>query len=311
MKVISGEVDWGTYNIPNIDKVYIGKDPKNNHYWLPGGGIVYLNLNNGKEPFSNINMRKAILHAIDPVEITRIMNSGALPSPQAGVNKGYLRLVPKEAQQYALSYDVAKAAKLIESEGYKKNSKGVYEKDGKALSFDIYIPTGWNDWITAGDVVCNQLKKAGIEGKVTQNAWPSPFFDNIKNGAYDISFDYASEGFSPYYQYNNILPSRHWAPVGEPSSSKHSHVRYKNDIVDKLMTDYSTTADTSKQTKLIGDVLLAVMRDTPFIPLFNNPIWFTYSTRRFVGWPSADNPYVAPKTDGMDKLMVYLTLQPK
>jgi peptide/nickel transport system substrate-binding protein len=311
MMVISGEVDWGTYNIPNIEKVYKKRDPKNNHYWLPGGGIVYLNLNNGKEPFSNVNLRKAVFQAVDPVEVTRIMNTGAVPASQAGVNKGYLNWIPQEAGKYELAYDTSKAMKLIEGEGYKKNEKGIYEKDGKPLSFDIYIPTGWNDWITAGEVICNQLKKIGIEGKVTQNAWPSPFFDNIKTGNYDISFDYASEGFSPYHQYNNILPSRYWAPVGKESSGRHSHVRYKNETVDKKMEEFSRTADEKKKVELIGEVLLAVMRDTPFVPLFNNPTWFTYTTRRFVGWPNENNPYVAPKTNGMDKLMVYLKLQPK
>ena len=311
MMVTSGKVDWGTYNIPNIEKVFKKRDPKNNHYWLPGGSIVYLNLNNGKEPFSNVNLRKAVFQAVDPVEITRIMNTGAVPASQAGVNKGYLGWIPQEAKKYALSYDTTKAMKLIEGEGYKKNDKGIYEKDGKPLSFEIYIPTGWNDWITAGDVICNQLKKVGIEAKVTQNAWPSPFFDNIKTGNYDISFDYASAGFSPYYQYNNILPSRHWAPVGKESPSRHSFVRYKNETVDKEIEEYSRTADEKKKIELIGGVLLAVMRDTPLVPLFNNPTWFTYSTRKFVGWPNESNPYVAPKTDGMDKLMVYLELQPK
>ncbi len=311
MKVISGEVDWGTYNIPNIEKVFKKRDPKNNHYWLPGGSIVYLNLNNGKAPFSNANLRKAVFQAIDPVEITRIMNSGAIPASQAGVNKGYLGWVPGAAQKHALTYNPAEAMKRIESEGYVKNSKGIYEKNGKTLSFDIFVPTGWNDWITAIDVVCNQLKKAGIEGKVTQNAWPSPFFDNIRTGAYDISIDYASAGFSPYYQYNNILPSRYWAPIGENSASKHSQVRYKNKNVDMKMAEYSKTADPEKQVELIGDVLTAVMRDTPMVPLFNNPTWFTYSTRRFVGWPNADDPYVTPKTDGMNKLPIYLSIQPK
>jgi peptide/nickel transport system substrate-binding protein len=311
MRVIAGEVDWGTYNIANIEKVFKQRDPENNHYWLPGGSIVYLNLNNGKEPFSNPDLRKAIFQAIDPVEVTRIMNSGALPASQAGVNKGYLGWVPKAAQKHALSYNPAEAMKRIEAQGYTKNSKGIYEKEGKTLSFDVYVPTGWNDWITAVDVVCNQLRKVGIEGRVTQNAWPSPFFDNIKTGAYDISIDYASAGFSPYYQYNNILPSRHWAPIGENSSTKHSQVRYKNTDVDMKMAEYSKTADSEEQVELIGDVLTAVMRDTPLVPLFNNPTWFTYSTRRFVGWPNEDNPYVAPKTSGMDKLMIYLSIQPK
>jgi len=309
MKIITGKVDWGTYNIANIEKVYKQRDPEHNHYWLPGGTFVYLNLNNGKAPFSNVNLRKAVFKAINPQEITTIMNSGAIPANQAGVNKGYVSWIPESAESYALTYNPAESMTLIEKEGYKKNKKGIYEKDGQPLFFDIYVPTGWNDWVTAVDVVCSQLLKVGIEGKVTQNAWPSPFFDNIKTGAYDISIDYAGAGFSPYYQYNNILPSRHWAPIGE-NASKHSQVRYKNSDVDRKMDQYSKTADTKEKVSLMGEVLTAVMRDTPLIPLFNNPTWFQYSTRRFTGWPNEENPYTAPKTDGMAKMPVFLNIRP-
>jgi peptide/nickel transport system substrate-binding protein len=308
MKIVSGQVDWGTYNIPNIERIFRRRDPKHNHYWLPGGSFVYLNLNNGKLPFSNVNLRKAVFQAINPKEITRIMNSGAIPASQSGVNKGYLSWVPKAAEKYALAYDPEAAVKRIEKEGYKKNSRGIYEKDGRELSFKIYVPTGWNDWITAIEAVNSQLLKVGIEGKVTQNAWPSPFFDNIRTGAYVISIDYASAGFSPYFQYNNILPSRHWAPIGE-NASKHSQVRYKNPDVDKKMAQYSKTADPEEQLRLMGEVLTAVMRDTPLVPLFNNPIWFEYSTRRFTGWPNEKNPYTAPKTSGMDKMPVLLNIR--
>jgi peptide/nickel transport system substrate-binding protein len=310
MKIITGKVDWGTYNIPNIEKIFKKRDPENNHYWLPGGSFVYLNLNNGKEPFSNVNLRKAVFRAIDPKQITRIMNSGALPASQAGVNKGYLSWVPENARQYTLTYNPEQAVRRIEAEGYTKNARGIYAKNGKALSFKIYVPTGWNDWITAVDVVITQLLKVGIEGKLTQTAWPSPFFDNIKTGAYDISIDYAGAGFSPYYQYNNILPSRHWAPIGE-DASKHSQVRYKNQDVDMKMSQYSQTADPGEQLRLMGGVLTAVMRDTPLIPLFNNPIWFEYSTRKFVGWPNEKNPYTAPKTDGMAKMPIFLNIRLK
>ena len=33
------------------------------------------------------------------------------------------------------------------------------------------------------------------------------------------------------------------------------------------------------------------MRALPAIPLFPNPSWGTFSTRRFTGFPTADDPY--------------------
>ncbi len=309
MKIISGKIDWGDYFLANIDKTYIKRDPKNNHYWLPEGNLVYLNLNNEKGAFANLNMRRALAMAINKKEITTIMNSGAVPAPQSGVKKGYLSWIPSDAAKFKLDFNPDAAVKLIESEGYTKNSSGLMEKDGKVLSFNLYVPTGWTDWVTAMETVSNQLKKVGIDARVAQVAWPSPFLDNITMGNYVVSIDYVNSGFSPYYQYNNILPSRHWAPIGKKATG-HSQVRYKNSNVDEAFTAYSHTANTEKQLSYMHTILTAVMRDTPLIPLFFNPTWFEYSTRNFKGWPNADNPYVVPKTAGMNKMLVFLNLQP-
>ncbi len=309
MKIISGEIDWGTYFIANIDKTYVQRDPKHNHYWLPEGNIVYLNLNNGKLPFSDVKVRRALAMAINQKKITTIMNSGAVPADQSGVKKAYLSWIPASAEKYKLDFDPAGAIKLLKEAGYSENGKGVMEKNGAALSFNLYVPTGWTDWVTAMETVSNQLKAVGIEAHVTQVAWPSPFLDNITTGNYDISIDYVHSGFSPYYQYNNILPSRHWAPEGKAATG-HSQVRYKNAEVDKAFASYSQTDDPEKQMAYMHTILNAVMRDTPLVPLFFNPTWFEYSTRNFKGWPNADNPYAAPIIAGMNKMPVLLNLQP-
>lgn len=310
MKIISGELDWGTYFIANIDKTYVRRDPKNNHYWLPEGNIVYLNLNNGKEPFSNRNVRRAVAMAINQEEITTIMNSGARPADHSAVKKGYMGWVSKEAKQNDWTYSVEKAIELLEKEGYKKNSKGIMEKDGQQLSFNLYVPTGWTDWITAVDVISNQLSQVGIEARVSQVAWPSPFLDNITKGDYAMSIDYANSGASPYYQFQKILPSRHYAPIGEDATG-HSQVRYRNEKVDQALETYSQTADEQEKLELMDVVITEFLKDAPMVPLFFNPVWFEYSTRNFTGWPSADNAYTAPLTSGMNKMPILLNLRPK
>ncbi len=311
MKIISGEVDWGAYFIANIDRIYVRRDPENNHYWLPEGNLVYLNLNNGKEPFNDVNVRRAVAMAIDAAEVTRIMNSGAVPAPQSGLKKGFYSWLTKSAEKHALRFDPQAAIKLLESVGYRRNGDNVMEKDGKALSFKLYVPTGWTDWVTAVDTLSTQLSKIGIEAQITQVSWPSPFLTNIRRGSYEISIDYVNSGFSSYYQYNNILPIRHWAPVGEDSATSHSHVRYKNMEVDKAITDFGKTDDKTKQMKFMDILLTAVMRDTPLVPLFFNPTWFEYSTRKFVGWPNENNPYTSPKTSRMGKMPVFLNIHLK
>ena len=310
MKIISGEIDWGMYFIANIEETYAKRDKLHNHYWIPEGNLVYLNLNNGTEPFNSRNMRRALAMAIDQEEITTIMNSGAVPADQGGVKTGYLSWIPQSASKYKLSFDPPGAVKIMEGEGYTKNDKGIMEKNGKELSFALYVPTGWTDWITAVETISNQLKAVGIEARVTQVAWPSPFLDNITTGEYYISIDFVNSGFSPYYQYNSILPSRHWAEVGEEATG-HSQVRFKDPAIDRAFDDYRKTDDPDKQLESIGYILETVMKETPLIPLFFNPTWFEYSTRNFTGWPNADDPYTMPMVANMDKMPIFLRIQPR
>jgi len=128
MKIISGDIDWGTIFIANIDKVYVNRNPKDNHYWIPEGNIVYLNLNNAKAPFSNVNVRRAVAMAINQKEVTTIMNSGAQPAHQSGVKQGYISWLSENAKKYALRFNPKAAVKLLEKEGYSKNADGIMEK---------------------------------------------------------------------------------------------------------------------------------------------------------------------------------------
>jgi peptide/nickel transport system substrate-binding protein len=34
-----------------------------------------------------------------------------------------------------------------------------------------------------------------------------------------------------------------------------------------------------------------MIKDFPFIPVFVGPVWFTYSTKYFTGWPDQKHPY--------------------
>ena len=57
-----------------------------------------------------------------------------------------------------------------------------------------------------------------------------------------------------------------------------------------------------------GDMSAVVeqfMKDVPCVPLFFNPTWFEYSTRNFVGWPSAEDPYAWPIGNGRQKTPIF------
>lgn len=70
---------------------------------------------------------------------------------------------PKVLSPY--SYDPKKAEDLIQQAGYKKNASGIYEKDGKPISFTIRTNAGNKSRETLAQIAAEQYKKIGIDAK--------------------------------------------------------------------------------------------------------------------------------------------------
>ncbi|HPE68086.1 MAG TPA: ABC transporter substrate-binding protein [Thermotogota bacterium] len=310
LKFARGEYDWGGYFIANIEDTYVKADPENHKYWLPEGNLVFLNLNNLRWPFDEYKVRLAMAYAMDPEEITRIMASGAVPASISGLQSSYLFLAKDALDKYGVEYDPDYARELLEEAGYRLNSKGIYERDGKALSLKLYVPTGWTDWVIGCQVISDQLNEIGVEAIVTQAAWPTPYKDNLFNGNYEICLGIAVTGTNPHYQFVRWVHSDNWAPLGENAGNYYG-MRYKNETITRALDAYQRTADREEQNRLMAQVVEQFLADMPSVPLFFNPVWFEYNTKTFVGWPNADNPYANPRPSGMDKLPILFTIHLK
>ena len=307
-KLINGEYDWAGYLLPNADE-YTAASP-DNKYWFPEGNLVFLYMNNLKAPFNNANVRKAFAYAIDQRNITRKMSPSPVPADMTGLKKSFASLGSSAKAKYNITYDKVKARKLLEGEGYKLNAKGIYEKDGVPLSFKLYVPTDWTDWIGAAETVTQMLKDIGVEAIITQSAWPVPFQTSLETGDYDMAISFINTWTTPYYQFNRWLYSDNYAPLGQ-KAKVFSNMRYKNDDIDKNLEAYRREPDPAKQKTYMSAVIEQFMKDTPCVPLFFNPTWFEYSTRNFVGWPSEDNPYAWPSVIGMQKMPILLAVHLK
>jgi len=308
-KLMNGEYDWAAYSLPNVD-AYVAADPVNNKYWFPEGNLVFLYINNLRTPFDNVNVRKAFAMAISQKDITRKMSPSPVPADMSAVKKSFSIIAQEGKAKYNITYDKAKARKLLESEGYKLNAKGIYEKDGKALSFKLYVPTDWTDWIGAAETIASMLKDIGVEAIITQSAWPVPFQTSLETGDYDMAVSFITTGTTPYYQFNRWLYSANYAGLGE-KAKVFSNMRYKNADIDKNLEAYRSEPNPEKQKVYISAVVTQFMKDTPCVPLFFNPTWFEYTTKNFVGWPSADNPYAWPSVIGMQKVPILLSIHKK
>jgi len=306
-----GQLDWTGLFTPDVQKTYVNRDPAHNHYWFPSRNVIMLYLNTAKAPFNKLAVRQAISSALDREQMYKVAESGYEPvaSPTALVlpsNKSYLA---SEYANSAFSIDTAKSTQLLESAGFKKGSDGIYaDASGKKLSFNINVVNCWTDWVTNCQIMADNLKKIGIDAKVNSVSF-NAYFSAMQQGTFDTVISWTNAGPTPFFIYNSMLNSSNTKPLGQTAISNWE--RWSDPATDALLNQYATSNDQSVQQQAIAGLQKIMVEQVPSIPLVYGATWNEYSTARFTGWPTADNPYASPAPfDYPDAETVLLNLHP-
>ncbi|RMB85052.1 ABC transporter substrate-binding protein [Streptomyces shenzhenensis] len=114
-------------------------------------------------PTKDLRVRQALQAATDRKEINQV----AL-SPSYGIGTGILvRGTPDRPDGSAhLTYDLARAKRLLDKAGWRAGSDGIRAKDSTRLSFTLYVTPYYQVSQAVVEVLQSQWKKAGIEVKL-------------------------------------------------------------------------------------------------------------------------------------------------
>ncbi len=310
----SGQDQWGSQYIPNIDKVYLSKNPTNYHYWFePVANVdMFINL---KDPLlSDLAVRQAMSYAIDKQKVSTVGESGyEPPANQTAIVKPTFSswYDSSEAAKYgnAYGYDPAKAISTLEAAGFTKNSSGIFEKDGKPLSFTIVNNGGYSDWVTSVSVIESELKAVGIQ-ITPENLSDTTFLADVYDGKYQLAYNAETGGPGPYYELRQILYSPNSAAIGTSAASDWE--RYSNPATDKLINEYAATTSSAQQHQIVDKLEQVMLSDVPVIPVTEEVDWYQYDTQNIGGWVTSSDPYAQPaQYASPDWGVVLLHLYPK
>ncbi len=312
--LISGEVDWSGNFIPAIDRIYVEKDPENNHYWFPQSGTsIFLYLNTTMESFKNKEFRKAISMAINRDLIVKVAmynyTSSAHQTALSGTFENF-RLPDEKIIENWISYNPIQSQKIIEELGYKKNSSGFWlDRNGQPIEIEIGIVSGWSDWIRAGQIISSNLKDIGIKTRVkTQDfgAW----FNNLQTGNFSAAIGWTEKGATPYPMFEALMASKNVKDIGEISGTNWH--RFGLIEIDSLISEFEKTSNQMVKNQIIFRMQELFIDNAPAIPIFADPSWGVYSTKRFENFPNEDNPYaqISPNS-GTESLFILTEVVPK
>ncbi|HMV70261.1 MAG TPA: ABC transporter substrate-binding protein, partial [Myxococcota bacterium] len=206
-------------------------------------------------------------------------------------------------------FDAARAEALLDAAGCVRGAGGWRTTpDGAAWQPELMVVAGWSDWVRATSLMVDDLRAVGVDASM--RAWDfGAWFDRLGRGGFDLSIGWSPEGATPYAMYSALLSARSVRPIGVPSPQ--SWHRWGSAEADALLDAFDATPEEDAQRPIVAALEAIMVRELPAIPLFPGPSWGQARTGRFVGFPSADDPYARLSPNHHpDPLLVMTRLRP-
>ncbi|MEC7987660.1 MAG: ABC transporter substrate-binding protein [Myxococcota bacterium] len=305
LALLKGEVDWAGNFLPAIDRIYVGRDEAHHHYWFPLVGTSVLLYPNHHHPLlKDVRVRKAISHALDRKKIVEIaMHDYTAPAPVTGLSPAYGTW--KTPAEDWTEYDIDRAKELLTEAGYTFGDDDILlDPNKKPVSLTLSVVSGWSDWVRAAQVISQQLSDIGIQTRVEGRDFGA-WFSRLQKGEFDVSLGWSTEGPTPQGFYGDLMSAKKIKPVGE-AATVNWH-RFSDPVTDELLMDFERTPHPQQQKAILQKLQDRFIEQAPAIPLFLNPSWGECNSKRFIGWPSAENPYARLSPNNPPETLLVMT----
>ncbi len=215
-----------------------------------GLNIGFLALNTTKKPFDNVNVRKAIAHALDKKTYIQAIYLG-----NATVAKN---LIPPTIWSYNdtikdYEYDLKKAKELLAKAGFPNGF------DTQMWTLPVsrpYNPNGKK----MGELMQADLAKIGIKVKLQSFDWPT-YLEKSKAGSHEmIQFGWTGDNGDPDNFFNVLLGC---ASVEAGSN----YPRWCNEKFNKAITTAKLTTDLKSRTKFYKEAQVIANAEMPLVPI--------------------------------------------
>lgn len=296
LALANGSVQYGNLDIPNVEKTYVAGNSHNHYYFPPDNEVeLYPNLTNPL--LSQYNVREAISLAINRSKLSTLGETGyegvgnpiSLPLPNY---KAWLDpSLPKSDLNFSAPNDT-KAEQLLQAAGFKKDSKGLYAKNGQELNFNLEVVSGWSDWDEDALLIKQDLAKIGVGITVDQldygtyytNIAPTAGKNGVTPGKYDLAISWTNSGPTPYLAYYDMLDS----------NGSFNVEGFKDKTADAALDAFATTTNTAQQKKDMYKIEQIAAQKMPVIPLLTGAYWYEYNDTNYTGWPTKQNLWITP-----------------
>ncbi|SFA89248.1 peptide/nickel transport system substrate-binding protein [Lentibacillus halodurans] len=214
--------------------------------------VGYVGLNTQKEPLDQVEVRRAINHAIDRQAIADAMYAGYANSAKNPLPPSYMGY-NDEVEGY--EYDLERAQELLAEAGY---------EDGLEIELWTmpvarpYMP----DPETVAEIIQNNLAEVGIEVSIVREEW-APYLEKTLEGEQQMfMLGWSGTNGDPDYFLSSLL---HGDNVGSSNRTF-----YENDEVDELLDQAKVSIDQDKRAELYQEAQALISEDSPMVTLVHS-----------------------------------------
>jgi peptide/nickel transport system substrate-binding protein len=201
---------------------------------------VILALNNSKKPYSDARVRRAITHAVNKDEIVKaaMFGFGRVLGSNVDPLNPYFVDVSK-----AVPYNLEKAKQLLAEAGYPNGFEAT-----------LKVTPQYPYTVRTGEVIVQQLGKAGIRVKLEQIEW-GQWLDRVyKNADYDMTIIGHAEAWD----------------AGNYANPKY-YFRYDSPRFQEVYKQSETTLDDAKRRALYHELQKIMAEEAPVVWLYVYP----------------------------------------
>ena len=289
LMLLEGDAAMTYYAIPDPNATYVATDPADNHYFWPVIQLNYLYFNTTEAPFNDVAFRKGVAQALNDDVIARSAYYGAIPPGNGPVETGVTNgqdaeWVPSALSSLEWQYSPTQAAATLSAAGY-KDIKGFLENhQGQVLPpFNILVGEGWGDYISIAQTITEELAPLGIHTTTDQQPYPT-YAASASAGTYNLLISWSNNNNgTPYYAYDTLLDG----------NNNTDWERYTSAADTAALSSFASTTNLATQKADMVTIEKDILTNAPVVPLTGRPNFLDYSTKYFVGWPSASDPYNA------------------
>jgi peptide/nickel transport system substrate-binding protein len=311
-QIVSGQADWTTNFVANVAKAYISHDPKHYHAFYSTVSLpIGLFFDDTKYPFSIVAFRKALSQAVDRNKVSRLGEYGYAPPANAlGISRMWPGWVNKSlsAQVKAVStYNQTAAKRTLTNAGFTYKGGKLYDPHGNRVSMDIHVIGGWSDWAASLNIVVQNLNDLGIDAAAKlEPDWDS-WYPRAAATKFPTFLWNGGGGPTPYGYFKAHLDPSSNVGSGNDASATANWEHFSVPTAAGLLRQFRGTLNVKKQHQLSNRLQRIFLENQPYVPLFIGPLWSTYSTKYFTGYPTQKNPYVLPQYTALPDNVVILT----